>query len=143
MLRALLEDRFHLQTHRASQEMNYYSLTIGKSGSKLKELRPGDPVPAPSFGPGTPSSMMMTNGSVARFAASLARNLGRPVIDRTGLSGNFHIMLAFTPATSLSGDPGPDIFTAIQEQLGLKLEPQKGPVDILKVDRADKTPTEN
>jgi len=141
MLRALLEERFHLKSHREMVEMNYYALTIGKDGTKLKELIPGEPIPTPKFGPDRPPSTLMTNGTVADFAAFLAKTMGRPILDKTGLAGRFHILLQYTPPSSTL--PGPDILTAMQEQLGLKLEAQKGPVDILKVDSADKAPTDN
>ncbi len=141
MLRVLLEERFHLKTHRESVEMNYYALAIGKNGTKLKELIPGEPIPAPKFGPDRPPSTLMTNGTVADFAAFLAKTMGRPILEKTGLTGRFHILIQYTPPAS--AEPGPDIFTAVQEQLGLKLEPQKGPVEILKVDSADKVPTDN
>jgi uncharacterized protein (TIGR03435 family) len=141
MLRALLEERFHLQTHRESIEMNYYALTIGKNGTKLKELIPGESIPTPKFGPDRPPSTLMTNGTVADFGAFLAKTMGRPILDKTGLTGRFHILLQYTPPASTL--PGPDILTAMQEQLGLKLEAQKGPVEILKVDSADKAPTDN
>jgi uncharacterized protein (TIGR03435 family) len=141
MLRALLEERFHIKTHREMIEMNYYALTIGKNGTKLKPLVPGEPIPTPKFGPDRPPSTLMTNGTMGDFAAFLAKTMGRPVVDKTELTGRFHILLQYTPPSSTL--PGPDILTAIQEELGLKLESQKGPVEILKVDSADKVPTEN
>jgi uncharacterized protein (TIGR03435 family) len=141
MLRALLEDRFHMKTHRETIEMNYYALSIGKNGTKLKELIPGEPIPAPKFGPDHPPSTLMTNGTIAEFAAFLAKTMGRPIVDKTGLPGRFHILLQYTPPSDTL--PGPDILTAMQEQLGLKLEAQKGSVEILKVDSADKVPTDN
>jgi uncharacterized protein (TIGR03435 family) len=141
MLQALLADRFHVRVHRETADMNHYVLTIGKSGSKLLEIKPGDPVPSPApFGPGPPS-IYMTNGTVADFAQGLARMLGRPVVEKTGLAGRFHIMIRYAKPNAT--EPGPDLLTAVQEQLGLKLEAQKGPVEILKVDSADKAPTGN
>jgi len=138
MLRALLAERFHLKTHRESTEMSYYALVVAKGGFKLKEFKPGDPAPKLTFLPGGAS--MMTNGEVQKFAGALAGAAGRPVIDKTGLTGTYFMFVSYSPS---GGEIGPDLFTAIQEQLGLKLEPQKGPVEILKVDRVDKTPVEN
>jgi uncharacterized protein (TIGR03435 family) len=145
MLRTLLEERFHLQTRLETAEMNFYALVVGKSGSKIKELRDGEPIPPPKFLPG--GGAMMTNGTVEDFAGQLAPKLARPVLDKTGLIGRFHIFVAYAaahPATAGdASDPGPDIFTAIQDQLGLKLEPQKGPVEVLVVDSAAKLPEGN
>jgi uncharacterized protein (TIGR03435 family) len=141
MLQALLEERFHLKVHRENVEMNHYVLTIGKNGPKFKELVPGEPVPPPDFGPGSPSSTQMTNGTISDFADRLGRIMGRPVIDNTTLTGRFHLVIQYAGPNATT--PGPDILTAVQEQLGLKVEAQKGPVEILKVDSADKTPTEN
>jgi uncharacterized protein (TIGR03435 family) len=145
MLRKLLEDRFHLQTHLETAEMSYYALVVGKSGSKIKELRDGEPIPPPTFLPG--GAAMMTNGTVESFAGQLAPAVGRPVLDKTGMTGRFHIFVNYAPARAGAAgdvsDPGPDLFTAIQDQLGLKLEPQKGPVEILAVDSAAKLPDGN
>jgi len=139
MLRALLEERFHLQTHRETVEMSYYALVVGKGGPKIKPIVPGEPIPPPPSPKGM--AVQMTNGTLQDFGEFLARSQGRPVLDKTGLPGRYHIVIAY--ATEHSTEPGPDIFTAIQEQLGLKLESQKGPIDVIKVDRADKVPTEN
>ncbi len=139
MLRTLLDQRFHLKAHREMVEMNYHALTVGKSGSKLKPLIPGEPIPPPKSGPDAPPSTLstlMTNGIVAEFASFWARTMGRPILDKTGIAGRVHILIQYAPPASTR--PGPDILTAIQEQLGLKLESQKGPVEILKVDSADR-----
>lgn len=146
MLRTLLEDRFHLKTHRETVEMNIYALVVGKGGSKLPEFRAGEPMRPPTFLPG--ASMITSNGPLEQFAAQLAPRVGRPVVNKTGLSGSFHVVLSYFPAGAaaamdLPDDTGADLFTAIQEQLGLKLEPQKGPVEILKVDHAKKVPDGN
>ncbi len=144
MLRALLEERFHLRVHRESAEMSYYALGIAKGGFKLKPLQPGDPIP-PVYGPGTPPSKGMTtlmnNGALADFAQSLARVMGRPVVDKTALAGRFFMFIRYAGPNAT--EPGPDILTAIQEQLGLKINAHKGPVEILKVDSLDKMPTDN
>lgn len=141
MLRALLEERFHLKSHRENVEMNQYILGIGKNGPKFKELIPGEPIPHPDFGPGTPPTTLMVNGTLADFADSLGRTIGRPVIDKTALTGRFHLIIRYAGRNATT--PGPDILTAVREQLGLKLEARKGPVEILKIDSVDKTPTEN
>ncbi len=157
-LRALLADRFQLTIHRETKEGPVYALLIAKSGSKLKESvdNPGDRRRMLGMNRGE----LNGNGvELEMLAGTLASQLGRPVIDRTGLKGKFDFKLHWTP------DPGepmgpfggpqppgtdapppdlnaPSIFTAIQEQLGLRLESQKGPVDLIVIDRVEK-PSEN
>jgi uncharacterized protein (TIGR03435 family) len=80
--------------------------------------------------------------TMAFFAATLARYIGTPVFDKTGLSGAFDFSMEYARDDRDSADK-PSVFTAVQEQLGLKLEKAKGPVEILVIDRAEKTPTEN
>lgn len=95
MLRTLLEDRFRLKTHRETAEMNIYALVVGKGGSKVPEIHPGEPVKPPSFPPG--ASMMMSNGPIAQFIGNLAPRVGRPIVDKTELKGEFHVVLSFAP----------------------------------------------
>lgn len=152
MLLALLEDRFQLKVHRETREGSVYNLVLGKTGSKLTpstepktEIRGG-------FGVLTYKRI-----GIASFTVALSRALGRTVIDRTGLTGQYDFKLQWTPDTNQGGpeslglppdpnyvppqpaDPnGPSIFTAIQEQLGLRLEPAKGPVEFVVIDSAEK-----
>jgi uncharacterized protein (TIGR03435 family) len=145
MLQTLLRDRFKLALHRETRQLPVYTLTTAKNGSKLK--------PAESAS-GITSDTNRTNWHVSakttmpQFAEFLARKLDRLVVDETGLSGVFEIVLDAAPY-SLDGSPdgshdaaGPSIFTALQEQLGLKLEARKAPVEILIVDHAER-PSEN
>ena len=130
--------------------MPVYALVVAKNGPKQKlhpagsrELKPSE-----QLGGG---SAVFTDGSMAGFAARLSMQLGRPVIDRTDLKGGYNFTLEWTPASGEGSaeaiglppqaEPqppgesnGPSIFTALQDRLGLKLEPQKGPVDILIID---------
>jgi bla regulator protein blaR1 len=132
-LQALLADRFQLTLHHESKEQPVYRLVIGKDGPKLQEslskqerhmmMGRGE-----LSGDGAPFEMLVSN---------LSSQLGRPVIDRTGLTGHYDFKLQWAPDSN-----GPSIFTAIQEQLGLRLESERGPVDILVIDRAEK-PSEN
>jgi len=145
MLRTLLEDRFHLKTHSETSEMSVYALVVGKSGSKLKEVQAGEEVKPPKMPPH--AAMMMTKGPLSDFAADLAPKVGRPVVDKTGMTGTFRVFLVYAstgaaPADA-TADSAPDLFTAIQEQLGLKLEPQKGQVACLVIDSAEKVPEGN
>jgi uncharacterized protein (TIGR03435 family) len=139
MLQALLEDRFHLQTHRETREESVYFLVLASGVLNAPAFDPTAPNPTPPSVPGG-IAMLMTNGRLSQFAASLSHILGRPVVDRTGIDGRFHLMLKYDNRTE---PEGPDIFQALRGQLGLKLESGKSLVDILVVDHVDKTPTEN
>jgi len=149
MMQNLLADRFKLAFHSATKEVPVYALTVAKSGPKLNAS-------ASEF-----SRMSIDRGqlhalkwTMAKFAADLSRQLGRTVVDRTELAGTYDFKLEWTPdetqpramaepGTPVSAaTPGPSIFTALQEQLGLKLESTKGPVEILVIDHAEK-PSEN
>jgi uncharacterized protein (TIGR03435 family) len=136
MLQTLLADRFHLTTHLASKQMTVLALYVNKGGSKLKQSAPD-----------SPNSIMTARGhlagknqSVADMARMIAGQLGEQVVDKTRLTGRFDYDLTWEPDPA-KGD-GPSIYTAAQEQLGLKFEPEKAPVEILVVDRADR-PTDN
>ena len=165
MLQALLADRFQLKIHRETRELPVYALLIGKNGSKLEPSRGGDcwdptagiPPPTPDARPcggfrNAPNEMSGVKVPMYRFVLNLSRFLGRTVIDKTGLGGAYDITLKWTPDESQAflapaGQPpsdssGPSIFTAVQEQLGLRLESQKGPVEVLVIDHVEK-PSEN
>lgn len=138
MLRALLEERFHLQTHREIVESNIYALVVAKGGPKFHQLEAGEAF-KPVFPPGSMTTLL--NGTMARWGEVLSGIVGRPVLDKTGLAGSFMFMLAYD---SGNGDgTNPDIFGAVQEELGLKLDSQTDPVEMLKVDRSDKVPSGN
>jgi uncharacterized protein (TIGR03435 family) len=132
MVRAFLAERFQLQVHHTSKEMPVFTLEIAKGGSKLRAASPGD---GPDIrGPnGHLTAKRITAEMLARI---LANDLERPVVDRTGIEGTFDVDLEWTPEQNI--DPGPSIFTAIQEQLGLKLESERAPVDVLVVDRVER-----
>jgi uncharacterized protein (TIGR03435 family) len=155
MIRNLLEDRLKLSTHRESRVLPVYTLVVGETGPKLTK---NDTNPN-----GLPSLLFRGFGVLPALNASMsdlagvmqAAVLDRPVVDRTGLAGRFDFTLTWTPdesqfvgfgarvpppSTDVSAPPG--LFTAIQEQLGLKLERTKAPVDVLVVDRVEK-PSEN
>jgi uncharacterized protein (TIGR03435 family) len=169
MLQALLADRFKLAVHHDSKELSIYALVVAKNGPKLQQAKPGDTYPNGIKGPdgiGRAGMMRMGRGQLTAQAlplSALARmltdQLGRTVVDKTGLPGNYDFTLRWTPDESQgaslrgpdtgpqggasSGDSsGPSLFTALQEQLGLKLESQKGPVETYVIDHAEK-PSEN
>jgi uncharacterized protein (TIGR03435 family) len=149
MVQALLADRFQLKTHQETRQLPVYALVVAnaKNGPKFK----------PSDKSGTTidtgRSRLHIAGSddtVAILARELAVSLGRVVLNHSGLTGRYDLTLKWTPddapAPLLNGVPDPsappDIFTAIQEQLGLKLEPTKGPVPVLVIDQIE-MPSEN
>ncbi len=143
LLQSLLKDRFHLESHFETQEMSTYDMVVSKGGSKLKAFDPDHPPEVPrSYG----QAVMVGIGATGQLADALARATGRPVVDKTGSEGRFGWMLNYTPFSgnaNSANSTAPDIFTAIEQQLGLKLEPKKESLQILVVDRADRIPTEN
>lgn len=150
MVRSLLADRFKLTARRETRDMPIYALVVAKNGAKLGETK-ADGTTTDS----SPGRIRVQGGnSLALLAEQLSRVSGRVVIDKTGISGRYHLNLKWTPddlrapspgaqtAATLPPDSGPSLFTAIEEQLGLKLEPAKGPVEVLVVDHVE-MPSEN
>jgi uncharacterized protein (TIGR03435 family) len=152
MLQTLLADRFQLRVHREVRELPYYALVVDKHGPKLQ--RSEEQLPwnlTRSRGSEQDisgvSQITFTSESMADFASVLSTLLavGRMVIDKTGLSGSYDFGLKYTRADRPippSDADAPSIFTAMQEQLGLRLEPAKGPVEILMIDHVQR-PDEN
>jgi uncharacterized protein (TIGR03435 family) len=137
MLRTLLAERFNFAAHRETKQLAVYSLVVGKGGSKMQEVK-NDPPGDPLFIPGAP--IAFRNMPVGGLVNYLANMLGSPVHDDTGLKGRYNFTLEFVRPgrTAAAGESPPDIFEAVQEQLGLKLEGKKGPVEVLVVDHAEK-----
>ena len=154
MLRKLLTDRFGLTFHHEQKELSFYALTVVRSGSKLKESTGPADSPPELISVVYPDHVMLParNATVAQFVAMMQRAvLDRPVVDRTGLSGKFDFTLEWTSDESQFGgalppppaEPAkPGLFVALQEQLGLKLEALKGPVETMVIDRVER-PSEN
>jgi uncharacterized protein (TIGR03435 family) len=150
MLRALLIDRFKLAVHTESKELPVYSLVLAKNGPKLHEAKPGDtydkayklPSGAPAgagFHSDAAGEVTGQGVTMADFMRWLSRQVGRTVLDKTGLSGTFDFTLKWNPEDKeMSGDGGVSIYEAVQQQLGLKLDSGKGPVEIVVVDHAEK-----
>jgi|SRR5579872_3680571 len=143
MMQTLLADRFKLAFHLEKRELSYYALVIGKSGSKLHEA-----TDAPAIAPaGAQGQLRILSNSMpmSTVALLLSRYMRDFVVDQTGLQGRFEVKLIWTPDDRPVPDDerGPSVFTAVQEQLGLKLEPRKGPMDVMIIDHAEKAPTEN
>ena len=160
MLQQVLEDHFHLKAKFEPQETAVHELVLAKGGSKLK---PSDPnAPSELKNPdGTPVHGLLYTGpgqytaqqtSMKELALTLSDYTGRQVIDKTGLSGSYDFKLQFTPEPGFgpeyrhrtSSSPalpefsGPSIYTAVQEQLGLRLEPAKAPVEALVIDQVQR-----
>ncbi len=140
-LQALIADRFHLQVHRDTKELPIFTLGLGKNGAKLTESQ-GD---KPQYGiRGACGQLTGMGATMAIVANSLARQLGRPVRDLTGLTGKYDFRVEWTPDAGPCPDApetaadGPSLFAAMQQQLGLKLESTKGPVEIIVIDHAEK-----
>ena len=183
MLQSLLGDRFALRVHRATKKLPVYELVVAKGGSKLTPMnkadfaaagRPYDPETSMlHWRPSMPEEHMTALGAaISQLTSVLTRNLGRPVVDKTGLTGRYDFKLtwmsspgemgpmpgvpAFPGGAGASGNgqpaqgvstpaadsSGPSLFTAIQEQLGLKLKSAKSPAEILVIDHVEE-PSEN
>lgn len=140
VLRAVLEDRFHLKTHRENKEMAIYALVAAKGGPKLKESA-SDAQPGMTLGgQGQMVDMKFTAWSMARLAEQIAGNEDRKVVDKTGLTGSYDFALSYLQdqRADAPNQDGPSLFAAVQEQLGLRLESQKGLVEMLVVEHADR-----
>ncbi len=144
MLRALLEDRFHLKVHRETREQPIYSLVIAKGGPKLKASSADEQPSVTLESKGQRVEMLFSKWDLTRLAGQISANEGRKVVDKTGLSGEYDFTLSYVDDRRAVGgqQDGPSLFTALQEELGLKLVSQKGPVEVLVIDHADK-PSEN
>ncbi len=132
MLRGLLAERFNLAVHTETRQMPVYSLVIAKGGSKMEKA--DKPT---GFGSG--GALIKGTMEMPTLVSTLSSTLGRRVIDQTGLTGAYTLSLKWTPDDKQRTDDSPPaLVTAIQEQLGLRLDSTKGPVEILVVDHAEK-----
>jgi uncharacterized protein (TIGR03435 family) len=140
-LKKLLADRFHLKTHWETREMPAYVLTVDKGGPKFQAH-----ADAPGHGMNTRKSateaqMKGTDVEMTELADNLGNQLGRLVVDETGLHGRYDFVFKWD-AGQMADSTEPSLFTAMREQLGLRLEPKKAPVQVLVIDSAEK-PTDN
>jgi uncharacterized protein (TIGR03435 family) len=140
----LLTERFHLVLHHEQRELSVYAIVKGNKEPVLR-VTEGNAIHMPTGGLVPPGSLYVKNATMTNFAAFLQRfassDIDRPVIDQTGIPGKFDFELHYTPAnapadTHADATAHPGIFTAVQEQLGLKLKLTRAPVDVLLVDSA-------
>jgi uncharacterized protein (TIGR03435 family) len=151
MLQNLLAERFKLVIHHEQKPVPVYALVVAKNGPKLQPAAPGGSRRTPC----TPDGLQLTCQSQNSTMADLAQNLprwvsmnwfGLPIVDRTGLSGAYDFSLTWTMTRKVDDPvdpPGLSLFDALQEQLGLKLEQQKAPLDRIVIDHAERVPVEN
>lgn len=168
MLQNLLTERFQITMHRDTKTLRVYSLTVAKGGHKLKQAAAqpefkddeerkaarlkaarGDleAAVARRQASGPFNSFRLPSAEVARFVLALRAHLDRPVVDRTGLEGLYLFTLDWVPvgarSTGDSPSTGPSIFAALEEQLGLHLQPENEQSEILVIDKAERVPTSN
>lgn len=172
-MQSLLEGRFRMKVHRESREVPIYELAIANGGPKLLELSEPAPAPQPGPAvdkdgfptvPGGDGMRLLADRgriqfrwqSMANLAHFISTQVDRPVLDATGLKAHYALTLSWykerrppmsstsdAPPTITDPPPGPTIFEAVQRQLGLRLQPKKGPVEMVVIDHIEKTPIEN
>jgi len=145
LLQNLIKDRFHAEVHLETKEMLAYEMTVTKDGLKIQPFEAEHPPVTPQNRGG---SLLIGVATMPQIADALARAAERPVVEKTGIAGRYSYILSFTPFSARAPDSRadlapPDLFTAVQQQLGLKLESKKEPIEILVVDRAERVPIEN
>ena len=157
MVQAMLADRFHMRAHWETRQQSAYVMTIAKGGVKMQPTKLPLPQGDPNVAPTTPTTVVHAHGgpqgieidgerfSMRAIALMLSTQMRMPVTDNTGDKGYYDFAFQFTRDT-LGTSPNPDAYpsipVAVQDELGLKLEMQKGPVDVMVIDHAD-LPSEN
>jgi len=157
MLQKLLADRFQLKFHREKKELSVYAITAAKAGTKITKSE-ADPNSLPGLffggaGPGGGVNFNVRNATLAEVANTLQGSvLDKPVVDQTGLDGKYDFIVKFTPdpgqmagfggggppPAATNPDAPPALFAAFQQQLGLRIETSKAPVDVLVIDKIEK-----
>lgn len=141
MVRSLLTDRFRLAMHRETRDLPLYNLVLEKGGPKIAINETGGPQHVSQQN----GHAVFHNVPISRLTPYLSTQVGRFVVDKTGLTGKYDFILDYVPARdSLQpvGPSGPSIFDALKERLGMKLEPGRGPVEIFHIDHVER-PSEN
>ncbi|MGH9574000.1 MAG: TIGR03435 family protein [Candidatus Acidiferrales bacterium] len=152
MMRKLLVSRFQLTFHKDTRVLSVYEIVVGKDGQKLTPTAVQGNLPGLFFRNINPADLMVRNATLADFAGLMqSAVLDKPVVDHTGLSGRFDFELKWTPdqgqfetfggikaPATENADAPPDLFTAIQQQIGLKINSTKGPTDVMVIDKVEK-----
>jgi uncharacterized protein (TIGR03435 family) len=138
MLQALLVGRFGLKVHHEARDLPIYVLTVAKGGLKMKLAAPG------AAGNANYASGRIDAHAVSpqMLAMNLSYTVGRPIVNKTGLEGGYDVALDYAPEGADASDTRPSLFSALEEQLGLKLVSSKGPVDVIVIDHIER-PSEN
>ena len=151
MIQKLMADRFQLKFHREKKELSAYAITVAKTGKKFEKSEQ-DPNALPGLFFRGLGNLIVRNATITEFANLMqGAVLDRPVVDQTGLTEKYDFTLKWTlepgqmmgfggppPPPPDTADAPPDLFTAVQQQLGLRLESTKAPVDVLVVDKVEK-----
>jgi bla regulator protein blaR1 len=141
MVRTLLAERFKLAMHTETKELRLYALVSDKAGPKMQVNENGGPQHVSE----RPGHAVFQNVPLMRLTNFLSAEAGRAVVDKTSLTGNYDFTLDFVSshgAANSNGPSGPTIFEAVKDQLGMKLEPGKGPIELFVIDHVEK-PSEN
>jgi bla regulator protein blaR1 len=152
MLRKLLVSRFQLTFHKDTRVLSVYEIVVGKDGQKLTPTAMQGNLPGLFFRSINPADLMVRNATLADFAGLMqSAVLDKPVVDHTGISGRYDFELKWTPdqgqfetfggikaPATENADAPPDLFTAIQQQLGLKINSTKGPTEVMVIDKVEK-----
>lgn len=145
MLRSLLADRLKLQVSHATKDAPAFALVVAKGGPKLKEAPPPDPKVKTGYsmsaGPNG-ATLTMDGRPISDLTSLLSAILRKPVVDQTGLKGTYAFTLQYSGAEASADNGPPSIFTALQEQLGLRLENTTAPVDMVTIEHIEE-PSEN
>jgi uncharacterized protein (TIGR03435 family) len=142
MYQKLFAERFGLQLRHEKRDLSYFALIAAKGGAKIAKAKDGDDATPNLNGErhGTMMEMRYTANLLSDFALGMNYFTDRPIVDETGLTGRYDFTLKWTPDTTAERQDAqiPGLFTAMQEQLGLKLEGKKGPVDVLAVQKVER-----
>jgi uncharacterized protein (TIGR03435 family) len=143
LVRKILAERFGLTTHLETREMSVYAITLAKGGAKLEKSagNPDGPMDENDNDNGGQRTVHMTNATIGELGLLMKFFLDRPVVDQTGLATRYDFQLKYTfddTKAPTDGTAAPSLFTAIQEELGLKLEPVKAPTDVMVIDKVER-----
>jgi uncharacterized protein (TIGR03435 family) len=143
LIQQLLKERFHLAVHRETKDVPGYALVLAKDGPKLHAATGG-----PAYGQIMSDRLICPGCTVATLSGMLTRVTKRPVVDKSEIKGAYDIQLSYAPlnasdSPSAADSPLPSLLTALQEQAGLKLTPQKVPLEMLVIDHVERDPTDN